>query len=75
MNLPAFYQILLLINGSTGESGVLTESLCFEVLRDLLLRGVVLGPRAVGIFEGDFNGEPGEAAPLRSCCKQMEGWL
>lgn len=58
-----------MINGSTGDSGVLTtESLCFDVLRDRLLRGVTLGARAFGIFdEGDFNGEPGDAAPFLSC--------
>lgn len=59
---------LLLINGSTGDSGVFTVSLCLDVLRDRLLRGVTLGPRAVGIFDdGDFNGEPGDAAPFLSC--------
>lgn len=66
-NLRAVY--LLLISGSTGDSGVLTVSLCLDVLRDLLLRGVVLGTRAVGIFDGDFRGEPGDAAPFLSCCK------
>lgn len=63
---------LLLINGSFGESGVLAVSLTWEVLRDLLFRGVTLGARAFGIFEGDFNGEPGDAAPFLSCCNLIK---